>query len=174
VRIFTHFQERLEKTGNVFGEEFSVQVNGLRLVSRILNTTIYLLCKEIWSPDGPWWNPFCVISTRLMLRWCDLWCDNWVTFVVQAESMESAKTISVGIFSGFSKTGTHLKNDTFLKWCGEFSSLWHQTIFSNTMSLSCSLYYNSRITKVHFPLLVPAKISVKGCCRLKIILWNKV
>ena len=42
------------KTGNVFGVDLSGQVHNLSLVSRVFNTSIYLLFKEISRDDGTW------------------------------------------------------------------------------------------------------------------------
>jgi hypothetical protein len=41
------------------------------LFLEFLNTTAYFLFKEILREDGPWWNTFCVIGTKLMLRCWD-------------------------------------------------------------------------------------------------------
>jgi len=111
--------------------------------------------------DGPSWNKFCVIRTRLILRCSDPLVNNSLTFVEKAESIVSSNTISVGTFSGFWNSGTPLANETFWNWCGALFSLWQQTIFLNALSQTCSLHYNKLITKVDLPqLLGPATIKV--------------
>ena len=50
MRVFTSFQVRFMKTGNIFPVAFSKQVHNLSFVSRILKT-IYLLFREISRDD---------------------------------------------------------------------------------------------------------------------------
>jgi len=130
MRILRNVQERLVKSRNVFRVHFRAKCTICILCSGFLKTTIYWVFRDISLDDGPWWNIFYVIITKLMLRWCEPLVNNSLTFLEWAESIKSCNTIWLGKFSN---SGKNLTNETSLKLQGVFFSLLRPTMFSYTL-----------------------------------------